>query len=312
MGETLHTSRKTLVEVAVVLAVYILFLAVSIGSGQMTMTVDIVSPPDRASLRRSPVQLVVRIALRGVPLPNVTVSFTVVFWEGASRDFETISDADGIAGIAIPALSGNCTWHAAAIREGYPTINSHSNSFSINLSLTVDPLSPSTFLLAISPVEFKARVTDMKDQLVESANVTFYADTTNIGSSMTGMNGIAKLSRPLESGMHTWFASATKDDDGGISGPTTFRVDQLASSQNEGSESLERSISQLAHKQHFSTREPVSDNLDATVVGSEFVTQVGDKSRPQLHSCNSSAAVRDNIVHANIAARMRSSSALNE
>jgi hypothetical protein len=272
MGGALHTSRKTLVEVAVVLAVYILFLAVGVGSGQMTMTVDIVSPPDGASLRRSPVQLAARIAVRGVPLANVTMSFPVIFWEGGSWDFETISDADGIARFTVPVhTSGNYTWHATATKAGYPPITSHSSSFSIDLSLTVEGISPSTFLLAVSPVEFKARVTDMKDQLVESANVTFYVDATNIGSSMTAMNGIAKVSRPLESGIHTWFASATKDEEGGVSGPTMFLVGELASFQNEGSESLERNFSQLAHKQHSSSRESISDNLDASVLGSEFV-----------------------------------------
>jgi hypothetical protein len=306
-----------LVEVAVVLAVYILFLAVGVGSGQMTMTVDIVSPPDGASLRRSPVELAARIAVRGVPSANATASFSVIFWEGARWDFETISDADGIARFTVPASSGNYTWHATATKAGYPTITSHSSSFSINLTLIVEGISPSTFRLAVSPVEFKARVTDMKDQLVESANVTFYVDATNIGSSMTAMNGIAKVSRPLESGIHTWFASATKDEEGGISGPTMFRAGELASFQNEGSESLERNFSQLAHKQHSSTRESISDNLDASVIGSEFVMQVGDKSWSQLRSWNSGAAVelpqaRHSILHACIAARMRSSSALNE
>jgi hypothetical protein len=284
MDEALHTSRKTLIEAAAVLVIYILFLGVGVGSGQMTMTVDSLGPPDGASLRRSPVQLDTRIAVRGVPLPNVTVSYTVLFWGGARQDFDMTNDADGIARLLLPVSTGNYTWHATATRRGYPTIVSRSNTFSVNLTLTVEPLSPSTNLLAISPVHFKARVTDMKGHKVESANVTFYADMVNIGSNATGANGIAELSQPLASGMHTWFASASKDDDGGISGPTMFLVGELASFQNEDSESLQRSISQLARGHHSSNHESMPNYLSATVILSEFDEYVADESRSRVHS----------------------------
>jgi len=81
---------------------------------------------------------------------------------------------------------------------------------SIRLSLVVYCLLPSSSRLAISPVEFKARVTDPNGRLVESANVTFYVDSIMIGSSLTSSNGIANLSSEVTSGNHFWFASASK------------------------------------------------------------------------------------------------------
>jgi hypothetical protein len=260
MDETLHIPRKALVEVAVVMSVYLLFLVVGLVSGQTTMTVEIVGPPDGATLRHSPVQLIARITIRGIPVPNVTVSFFVTTWGQAGREFDMISNTDGIAIYLVAGSSGNYTWHASASKADYPTINSRSNSFSINLSLTVEPLSPSTTLLAMSPVDFRARVTDMKDQVVESANVTFYADTANIGFALTASNGIARLSKPLASGMHTWFASATKDDEGGISVPTQFLVGTLASFQGN----------LVSLRDRLNAREPIFDGSHENVIGSGF------------------------------------------
>jgi hypothetical protein len=231
MDERLHMFRKALLEAAVVLSVYLLFLAVGVVSGQKTMTVDVMDPKNGATRRCSPVQLGVRITVRGVPMPNVTVSFVLNAWAEGRREFRTVSDINGVATFLATASSGNYTWHASASKPGYPTINSRSNSFSINLSLAVEPLSPSTFLLAISPVDFKARVTDTREQVIESANVTFYVDMASIGFALTGTNGIATLSKNVSSGMHTWFASATKDDEGGISVPTMFQVGAVASYQ---------------------------------------------------------------------------------
>jgi hypothetical protein len=271
-GETLHISRKALVEVALVLAVYLVFLAVGVVSGQMTMTVEVVEPLDGASLRYSPVQLAVRIAVRGKSMPNITVSFDVYAWGEAGGEFDTMSNMDGIATLLVPATSGNYTWYASASKAGYPTINSGSESFSVNLSLNVKPLSPSTSLLATSPVDFRARVTDTKNQVVESANVTFYADMANIGSAMTAANGIARLSKPLSSGMHTWFASATKDDEGGISGWTQFLVGAPTSLQGNPV-SLRHNVSQPIHRHRHGAQEPVFERsreiltLSATEVG---------------------------------------------
>jgi hypothetical protein len=258
MDETLHISRKALVEVATVLSVYLLFLAVGVVSGQMTMTVDVVDPPDGATLRYSPVQLVVRVTVRGTPMPNVTVSFVLSAWGEGRREFRTMSNIDGIATFLVQASSGNYTWHARADKAGYPTISSRSDSFSINLSLAVEPLSPSTFLLAISPVDFRARVTDINDQVVESANVTFYVDAANIGFALTTANGIAKLTEPLSSGMHTWFASATKDNEGGISAATMFQVGAPASFQGNP--------------------EPIFEGSHEIVIGSGFPMQIRDDS----------------------------------
>jgi hypothetical protein len=216
-------SRRT-IEVGVVVATYVLFLIVGVYGGQTTMNVDMISPLDGAGLRASPVELIARVTIKNVPLANVTTTFTVVYWTAGQTDTQTKTDNNGIATLLVPALSGNYSWHVTAMREGYPKIESRSQDFSVKLLLAVEPLVPSTFVLAVSPVDFKARVTDMKGGTVQSANVTFYVDSILIGSSVTGQNGIAQLSRPLTMGRHTWYASARNEGEGGISDMTLFVV----------------------------------------------------------------------------------------
>jgi len=221
-------SRRA-IEVGVVVAIYILFLIVGVYSDQTTMDVDIISPPDGAGVRSSPVELIARVTVRGVPLTNVTTTFTVYYLTIGRTDSDTKTDKDGIARLLVPATSGNYSWQVAAMREGYPKIVSRSRSFSVELLLAVEPLSPSTFRLAVSPVNFRARVTGMNGRPVQSANVTFYVDSMMIGSNLTGQNGIAQLSKALTMGRHTWFASAGKEGEGGISDTTLFVVGEFAS-----------------------------------------------------------------------------------
>jgi hypothetical protein len=225
----LQTSGWTRKEVVVVVGVYILFFVVGVYSGQTTMDVDVIGPPDGMPLRSSPVELIARVTNRGVPLANVTTTFTVFHWTIGETETETTTDSDGIAILLVPAVSGNYSWHVTAVREGYPTIVSRSRDFSVKLLLVVEPLLPSTSILAVSPVNFKARVTDVNGNLVQSANVTFYVDSIMIGSSLTGQNGIAQLSKALTMGRHIWFASAGKEGEGGISDATPFIVGQLVS-----------------------------------------------------------------------------------
>jgi len=220
--------RRT-IEAGAIVAIYILFVIVGVYGGQTTMDVGIIGPPDGAKLRSSPVELIARVTIRGAPVTNVTTIFTVEYWTVGRTDTESKTDSEGIARLLLPAMPGNYSWHVAAIREGYPTIVSSAQSFSVKLLLVVEPLLPSTFILAVSPVEFKARVTGMNGRPVQSANVTFYVDSTMIGSNLTGQNGIAQLSKPLTTGRHTWFASADKEGEGGISDITLFVVGQLAS-----------------------------------------------------------------------------------
>jgi hypothetical protein len=216
-------------EVATLVGVYILFFLIGVYSGQTTMNVNIISPPDGMLFRSSPVELIARVTIRGAPLANVTMTFTVQSTIDQTGT-ETTTGSDGIARLFVQAASGNYSWHVTAMREGYPTIVSSSRNFSVKLLLVVEPLSPSTFILAVSPVDFRARVTDMKGHLVQSANVTFYVDSIVIGSSLTNQNGIAELSKALTMGRHSWFASASKEGEGGISEPTLFVVGQLTSS----------------------------------------------------------------------------------
>jgi hypothetical protein len=212
-----------------VVGVYILFLAVGVYSGQTTMSVDIIGPPDRMQLHTSPVQLVARVTVRGAPVSYAKARFTIASSTIGSSDTDTDIDKDGIARLLVPTSSGNYTWHVAAVKDGYPTIVSRFGSFSIMLSLVVDGIQPSSSILAVSPVGFKARVSDSKGHPVESANVTFYLDFEEVGSNLTDQNGIARLTAPALSGRHIWFASATKEGEGGISDPIQFIVGQLGS-----------------------------------------------------------------------------------
>jgi hypothetical protein len=210
-------------EVVTLIGVYLLFLAVGVFAGQTTMIVDVINPRDGIGFHASPVELVVRVTVRGAPVSDVRAKFTIRH-EMDELSVEIVTDKDGVARLLVPAQSGNYTWQVTAVKEGYPTILSRSRSFSIQLSLVVYALFPSTVTLALSPVEFKARVTDTNGHLIESANVMFYVDSTMVGSSLTVANGVAKISSTVSSGTHYWFASATKDDEGGLSDPIQFVV----------------------------------------------------------------------------------------
>jgi hypothetical protein len=228
MKARLQTSKKT-VEVAAVLGAYILFLVIGVYSGQTTMSVEIINPPDGLQLHSSPVELVARVTVKGLPVSDIKATFMIRFEKTGETDIETLTDTQGIARLVLPAPSGNYTWQVTAVKEGYPTIRSRSSNFSIKTSLLVYGLTPSSSILAVSPVSFKARVTDMNGHLVSSANVTFYLDSKMIGWSLTGENGIAVLSSTVNPGTHTWLASAHKGSEGGISDPTPFIVGQASS-----------------------------------------------------------------------------------
>lgn len=216
----LQVSPKKAAEVTAILGAYILFLAVGIFSGQTTMSIDILNPGEGARLRYSPVELAAKFTLRGTPVFNITARFTIRPSGLTSESrVDTVTERDGIAMVFIPAPSGNYTWHVAAIREGYPTIVSADESFSINLSLLVIIIQPSYGAVVASPVDFHASVTDVNNQPAGSANVTFYVDSTKLGSSLAGPNGIGKLTVPVDDGTHYWFAAASKDGEGGISSP---------------------------------------------------------------------------------------------
>jgi len=216
--------NKRAVEVAAVIGVYLLFLAVGAYSGQTAISIELVNPPDEAKSQSSPVELVAKVTVRGQPLSNVSLTFRIDHSGTEEANFDTNTDTQGMAKITFAARSGNYTWMVTAKKPGYPNIKSTWQSFSVTLSLTVDSLLPSSSILALSPVKFKARVTKAGGSPVESANVTFYLDSRKVGSTLTDTHGIARFSSPAEPARHTWFASASKDDEGGISDVTTFVV----------------------------------------------------------------------------------------
>jgi hypothetical protein len=216
--------NKHAVEVVAVIGIYLLFLAVGAYSGQTTISIDLVNPPDGARSQFSPVELVAKVSVRGQPLPNASLTFVIGYSGTDGANFDTDTDAQGMAKLTFSARSGNYTWMVTAKKPRYPNIKSTPRSFSVSLSLTVDALLPSSYILALSPVNFKTRVTSAGGSPIESANVTFYVDSVNVGSTLTDTRGIARFSSVVEPGEHRWFASASKDDEGGISEITTFVV----------------------------------------------------------------------------------------
>ena len=256
-----RTLSKRTIEVGTVVAIYILFVIVGVYGGQTTMNVDVISPADGAKLPSSPVELVARVTIRGAPVTNATTIFNAQYRTMGQTDTESKTDDEGIARLLVPAMPGNYSWHVTAMKQGYPKIVSSSRSFSVKLLLVVEPLSPSTFILAVSPVNFKARVTGMDGNAIRSANVTFYVDSMMIGSNLTGQNGIAQLSKALTMGQHTWFASADKEGKGGISDFTLFIVGQLASLVT--SESIYESLGSAGMGSHIGWP-PTSHELRAT------------------------------------------------
>ena len=227
--KTLRNGDKARIEVVAMICAYLLFLGIGLYSGRTTMDVDVISPHEGTAFRSSPVQLAASVSIRGNTVPDAKTTFTIYRWETGVSYFENYTDAEGIARLSFRAPSGNYTWHVAVTKRGYPTILSLSRGFSVTLSLVVDCLLPSHYVLAVSPVSFKARVDNLSGEPVEGANVTFYVDSTAVGLSTTDEKGIAKLSRPVTPGEHEWFASAGKDGEGGISDTTTFSVGESAS-----------------------------------------------------------------------------------
>jgi len=225
------------VEVAAVIGVYLLFLAVGVYSGQTTVSIDLVNPPDGAKSQSSPVELVAKVTVRGEPLLDAGVRFRIGYSRSDEVNFDIDTDTRGMAKLTFPARSGNYTWMVTANKNGYPNIKSPLRSFSVNLSLTVDGLLPTSSIVALSPVNFKARVRTARGSPVESANVTFYVDSAKIGSTFTDRRGIASLSSPVEAAEHTWFASASKDNEGGISEITSFIVGSTLAFTKEDSNS---------------------------------------------------------------------------
>ena len=222
----MRNSGRKAIELGALIVAYVLFAAIGVYSGQTTMNIEIINPPEGALFRSSPVELVARVTVKGLPVSDARARFTIRYGATGESNVHIVTDEDGFARLLVPGTSGDYTWHVEAMKEGYPTIVSCSPSFSIQLSLVVDGLLPSSRTLAVSPVDFAARVTDMNDHLVESANVTFYVDSRSIGSSLTDVRGVARLSAPVNSGSHSWYASATKNGEGGVSQLFLFIVGQ--------------------------------------------------------------------------------------
>lgn len=223
---------KKRVEVAAVVAVYTLFLIAGLGT-QTVATFDavraeILTPADGMHFQSSPVELAAIFTNQKGPLINVTAAITVLtLATGEAQELEGATNEDGIVKILFPAQSGEYSWYVATKMEGYPTIVSRPRSFSTRLALIVDCLHPCSsnypLVLHSRHLDSQVMVTDMNGNPVESANVTFYVNSTPVYSTLTDSRGIASLFwGNIPRGRYAWFASASKDGEVGASRLSTL------------------------------------------------------------------------------------------
>ena len=226
---------KRRVEVAAVVAVYTLFLIVGLyvqtASTLDAARVEIVSPPEGMQFLSSPVELAAIVTNQRGPLSNVSATITVrSLTTGDVEELEGATNKHGIVKVLFPGQSGNYTWYVATNMEGYPTIVSRPRSFSARLTMIVDCLYPCSskypLLVPSRYSNFQVMVTDMNGNPVESANVTFYVNSMIVYSELTDRRGLATVSwSNISPGSYAWFATATKDEEVGVSRLSTFVVE---------------------------------------------------------------------------------------
>jgi hypothetical protein len=223
----LRASGKTRLEVVAVVAVYILFLIVGLYTQtQATLdaaTVEIIDPPDGTQFQSSPLELAAIVTNQQGPLPNASTRVTVLsLTTGETEELRSATDNNGIVKVLFPAQSGNYSWYVATEIEGYPTIVSRLRSFSARLALIVDCLHPCSrrypLHLPDGYLDLQVMVSDMNGNPIESANVTFYINSTPVFLTLTNPRGIATLFvEGIPPGRYIWFASASKDGKVGAS-----------------------------------------------------------------------------------------------
>jgi hypothetical protein len=216
------------IEVGAVVAVYILFLIVGLYT-QIAATFDVVAveilaPPDGMQLQSSPVELAAILTNQEGPLSNASARITVLSLRtGESEELTGATNEHGIVRILFPAQSGEYSWYVATQMEGYPTIVSRPSSFfSTRLALIVDCLHPCSHRYPLhlhdGYLDLQVMVTDMDGNPIESANVTFYINSTPVFLTLTNPRGIATLFvEGIPPGRYIWFASASKDGKAGAS-----------------------------------------------------------------------------------------------
>lgn len=226
---------KRRVEVAAIVAVYVLLLIVGLYT-QTAATfdavgVEIFSPPDGMQFQSSPVELAAIVANQKGPLSNVSVRITVLsLTTGKDEGLTGVTNEDGIVRVLFPAQSGRYAWYVATQMEGYPTIVSRPRSFSARLALNVLCLNPCSskhypLLLPSGYLDLQVMVTDMNGNPVESANVTFYVNSMAVYSELSNPRGIATVSwNRIPPGDYTWFATASKGGEVGASNLSSIVV----------------------------------------------------------------------------------------
>jgi hypothetical protein len=223
------------VEVAAVAAVYILFLIVGLCTQAAVafdaVRVEILDPPEAMQLQSSPVELAAIVTNQNGPLSNISAVITVLsLATGEAEELTGATNEDGIVKVLFPARSGDYAWYVRTKMEGYPTIVSRPRSFSTGLALVVDCVYPCSskypLLLLGDYLDLQVMVTDMNGDPVESANVTFYVNSTQAYFTLTDSRGIATLFwERVPPGRYVWFASASKDAEAGASRLSTFVVE---------------------------------------------------------------------------------------
>jgi hypothetical protein len=222
------------VEVAAVAAAYIFVLIVGLctqAAGTFdSVNVEVLGPPDGMQFQTSPVELAAIITSQTGTLPNAHTRIIVLsLATGETEELAGTSGEDGIVRVLFPAHSGNYSWYVAADIEGYPTIVSRPRSFSTRLALIVDCLHPCSsgppLLIRKRNLDLQVMITDTDGNPVESANVTFYVNSTIVYHANSDLRGVATLFwNRIPPGTYTWFAIASKDGAFGASRLSTFVV----------------------------------------------------------------------------------------
>jgi hypothetical protein len=220
------------VEVAAAVVVYSLFLIVGMytqtASTFGAVRLELLAPSDGMRFQSSPVELAAIVTNQKGPLFNVSVTIRVLsLTTGEGDDLEASTNEDGIVRVLFPAQSGNYTWYVTTKTEGYPTIVSRPRSFSTRLTLNVDCLkscsSKYPFPLLRGYLNLQVMVAELNGDPVESANVTFYVNSMAVYSQLTDPRGIAAMfMTKILPGTYTWFATASKDGEVGVSRLSTF------------------------------------------------------------------------------------------
>lgn len=182
----------------------------SLDTTSPTISIELVDPPNGATLSSSQVYLVAKTSSEGSPVEGATIRFYV----DGGLVVTTVTDSTGHASFSYSTSIGTHSWYATAEKIGYSAGKSQTWSFTYvtTQALTVQLIAPlNGATITSSPVNLIAQVTSGGNP-VQGATVKFYVDvgTTPIGISSTDSSGHATFSYSPSVAAHKWGALAEK------------------------------------------------------------------------------------------------------